>query len=140
VRIRLPVLSLAALWVYSVASAAEPRLVVTTDPQSRPESITVGRDGSLFLGSMTKPVIYQAPKGASPAKVFAPRQRCLFAPRVLPPRPLVLHVDEVVLRYGFIHCSHACFGAGAREGIKVIFAYERTLFRPISSTARLLPT
>jgi sugar lactone lactonase YvrE len=68
---RLAVLSLAVLLVCSGALAAEPKLVVTTDPQSQPESITVGPDGSLFLGSMTKPVIFRAEKGASQAKVFA---------------------------------------------------------------------
>jgi hypothetical protein len=34
---------------FSVA-AAEPGLVVTTDPYSEPESVTVAPDGSLILG------------------------------------------------------------------------------------------
>jgi sugar lactone lactonase YvrE len=67
---RLLVLPLAGL-LASGALAAEPKLIVTTDPQSQPESITVGPDGSLFLGSLTKPVIYRAEKGSSQAKVFA---------------------------------------------------------------------
>jgi sugar lactone lactonase YvrE len=67
---RLLVLPLAVL-LASGALAAEPKLIVTTDPQSQPESITVGPDGSLFLGSLTKPVIYRAEKGSSRAKVFA---------------------------------------------------------------------
>jgi hypothetical protein len=33
------------------AAAAEPGLVVTTDPQPEPESVTVAPDGSLILGS-----------------------------------------------------------------------------------------
>ena len=49
---------------------AEPGLVVTTDPQSQPESITVAPDGALILGSMSKPVIYRAAKGATKAEVF----------------------------------------------------------------------
>jgi hypothetical protein len=44
--------------------------VVTTDPQSQPESVTVAPDGSLFLGSASKPVIYRAAKGATQAQVF----------------------------------------------------------------------
>jgi hypothetical protein len=67
---RLLVLSLAALLVWSVAQAAEPNLIVTTDPQSQPESVTVAPDGSLILGSASKPVIYRAAKGASQAHVF----------------------------------------------------------------------
>ncbi len=54
----------------SAARAAEPRLVVTTEPKSQPESFSQGPDGSLFIGSATKPVIYRAAKGASEAKVF----------------------------------------------------------------------
>jgi hypothetical protein len=64
------VLSLAGLLVCSVAQAAEPKLVVTTDPQSQPESFSQAPDGSLFIGSASKPVIYRAPKDASEAKVF----------------------------------------------------------------------
>jgi hypothetical protein len=33
------------------ASAPEPGLVVTTDPHSEPERVTVALDGSLILGS-----------------------------------------------------------------------------------------
>jgi hypothetical protein len=33
------------------ASAADPGLVVTTDPHSEPESVTVALDGSLILGN-----------------------------------------------------------------------------------------
>jgi hypothetical protein len=50
--------------------AAEPKLVVTTDPGSDPESVTEAPDGSLILGSAAKPVIYRAAKGATEAKVF----------------------------------------------------------------------
>ena len=39
--------------------AAEPKLVVTTDPGSDPESVTEAPDGSLILGSAAKPVIYR---------------------------------------------------------------------------------
>jgi hypothetical protein len=67
---RLFVLSLAALLVCSAVQAAEPQLVVTTDPQSQPESVTVAPDGSLFLGSASKPVIYRAAKGATQAQIF----------------------------------------------------------------------
>jgi hypothetical protein len=68
--LRLSVLSLAALLVCSAAQAAEPKLVVTTEPKSQPESFTVAPDGSLIIGSASKPVIYRAAKGASEAKVF----------------------------------------------------------------------
>jgi hypothetical protein len=56
--------------VCSAAQAAEPRLVVTTEPKSQPESFSQGPDGSLFIGSATNPVIYRAAKGASEVKVF----------------------------------------------------------------------
>lgn len=61
---------LAGLLVCSGALAAEPMLVVSTDPHSQPESVTVAPDGSLILSSATKPVIYRAAKGASQAHVF----------------------------------------------------------------------
>src|SRR5580704_10702629 len=67
---RLAVLSFPALLVSSMAQAAEPKLVVATDPQSQPESVTVAPDGSLFLSSASKPVIYRAAKGASQARIF----------------------------------------------------------------------
>jgi hypothetical protein len=63
-------LAVAALLVCSAASAAEPKLVVTTDPGSDPESVTEAPDGSLILGSAAKPVIYRAAKGETQAKVF----------------------------------------------------------------------
>src|SRR5258708_8728747 len=62
---------LAAMLAFSVAAAAaQPGLVVTTDPHSEPESVTVAPDGSLILGSASKPVIYRAAKGAAQAHVF----------------------------------------------------------------------
>jgi hypothetical protein len=64
------VLSLAALLVCSVVQAAEPKLVVTTEPKSQPESFTQAPDGALIIGSASKPVIYRAAKGATEAKVF----------------------------------------------------------------------
>jgi hypothetical protein len=67
---RLSVLPLAALLICSAAQAAEPKLVVTTESKSQPESFSEGPDGSLFIGSATKPVIYRAAKGASEAKIF----------------------------------------------------------------------
>jgi hypothetical protein len=67
---RISLLSLAALLVCSAALAAEPRLVVATVPQSQPESVTVAPDGSLFLSSASKPLIYRAAKGATQAQVF----------------------------------------------------------------------
>jgi hypothetical protein len=63
-------LAMAALLVCSAGQAAEPKLVVTTDPGSDPESITEAPDGSLILGSAAKPVIYRAAKGETQAKVF----------------------------------------------------------------------
>jgi hypothetical protein len=63
-------LVVAALLVCSTVQAAEPKLVVTTDPGSDPESVTEAPDGSLILGSAAKPVIYRAAKGSSEAKVF----------------------------------------------------------------------
>src|ERR1700753_583672 len=71
---RLSVPSLAALLICSAALAAEPKaepkLVVTTDPQSQPESITVAPDGALFLSSASKPLIFRAAKGESQSHVF----------------------------------------------------------------------
>ncbi len=64
------ILSFAALLVCSAAQAAEPKLVVTTEPKSQPESFTQAPDGSLIIGSASKPVIYRAAKGATEAKVF----------------------------------------------------------------------
>jgi hypothetical protein len=62
---------LAAMLAFSVAAAAaEPGLVVSTDPHSEPESVTVAPDGSLILGSASKPVIYRAAKGVAQAHVF----------------------------------------------------------------------
>ena len=63
-------IGLATLLVWAPLALAEPGLVVTTDPQSQPESITVAPDGALILGSMSKPVIYRAAKGATKAEVF----------------------------------------------------------------------
>jgi hypothetical protein len=64
------VLSLAALLVCSAVQAAEPKLVVTTEPKSQPESFTQAPDGSLIIGSASKPVIYRAAKGATEPKIF----------------------------------------------------------------------
>ena len=63
-------IGLVTLLVWAPLALAEPGLVVTTDPQSQPESITVAPDGALILGSMSKPVIYRAAKGATKAEVF----------------------------------------------------------------------
>src|ERR1700761_3525833 len=63
-------LSVATLFAAPAAQAADPKLVVTTDPGSDPESVTVAPDGSLILGSAAKPVIYRAPKGEKEGKVF----------------------------------------------------------------------
>jgi hypothetical protein len=63
-------LAVAALLACSAAQAAEPKLVVTTEPKSQPESFTEAPDGSLIIGSASKPVIYRAAKGVSEAKVF----------------------------------------------------------------------
>ena len=76
------VLSLAALLVCSVVQAAEPKLVVTTEPKSQPESFSEGPDDSLFIGSASKPVIYRAAKGQSEAKIFIdvpPRAMSVFS-------------------------------------------------------------
>jgi len=54
----------------TAAQAVEPKLVITTDPGSDPESFTEAPDGSLIIGSAAKPVIYRAAKGSSEAKVF----------------------------------------------------------------------
>jgi sugar lactone lactonase YvrE len=67
---RFSVVLLTAVLICSGAVAAEPKLVVSTDPQSQPESVTVAPDGSLILSSASKPVIYRAAKGASQAQVF----------------------------------------------------------------------
>jgi hypothetical protein len=63
-------LAVAVLLACSAAQAAEPKLVVTTEPKSQPESFTEAPDGSLIIGSASKPVIYRAAKGAAEAKVF----------------------------------------------------------------------
>ena len=62
--------AVAALLICSAGQAAEPKLVVTTEPKSQPESFTEAPDGSLIIGSASKPVIYRAAKGATEAKVF----------------------------------------------------------------------
>src|ERR1700744_5686994 len=56
--------------ICSTVRAAEPKLIVTTESKSQPESFSEGPDGSLYIGSATKPVIYRAAKGATEAKVF----------------------------------------------------------------------
>ena len=56
---------LAILLAWGSAASAAPSLVVTTDPHSQPESVTVAPDGSLILSSASKPVIYRAAKGAT---------------------------------------------------------------------------
>jgi hypothetical protein len=61
---------LAVLIAWVCPALTEPGLVVTTDPQSQPESVTVAPDGALILGSASKPVIYRAAKGATKAEVF----------------------------------------------------------------------
>jgi hypothetical protein len=63
-------LLIALLAVSSAMPAALPQATVTTDPKSEPESVTVAPDGSLILGSASKPVIYRARKGETHAKVF----------------------------------------------------------------------
>jgi hypothetical protein len=62
--------ALGALCIWAWPALAEPGLIVTTDPQSQPESVTVAPDGALILGSASKPVIYRAAKGATKAEVF----------------------------------------------------------------------
>ena len=66
--------AVAALLICSAARAAEPKLVVSTDPQSQPESFTEAPDGSLIIGSASKPVIYRSATGFS-ASSQAPRSR-----------------------------------------------------------------
>jgi hypothetical protein len=60
----------AALLACTAGQAAEPKLVVTTEPKSQPESFTEAPDGSLIIGSASKPVIYRAAKGATQPQVF----------------------------------------------------------------------
>jgi hypothetical protein len=62
--------TLAALLVCATAHAVEPKLTVTTDPGSDPESVTLAPDGALILGSAAKPVIYRVAKGEAQGKVF----------------------------------------------------------------------
>jgi hypothetical protein len=62
--------ALGALFVWACSAWADPDLVVTTDPQSQPESVTVAPDGTLILGSASKPVIYRTAKGATKAEIF----------------------------------------------------------------------
>jgi hypothetical protein len=66
--VKLPVA--AVLLALASAAAAAPLAIVATDPQSQPESVTVAPDGSLILGSASKPVIYRAGKGETHARVF----------------------------------------------------------------------
>ena len=86
-------LSLAALLVCSAAQAAEPKLVVTTEPKSQPESFTVTPDGSLIIGSASKPVIYR-PHSPNPKKKPArtilriAHRPCIYAPLVFQTRAL----------------------------------------------------
>ena len=68
--IRIAPLAAVLLVLASAAPAASPQAIVATDPQSEPESVTVAPDGSLILGSATKPVIYRAQKGDTHARIF----------------------------------------------------------------------
>lgn len=58
------------LFAGSAVLAAAPERTVMTDAKSEPESVTMAPDGSLILGSASKPVIYRATKGESQGKVF----------------------------------------------------------------------
>jgi hypothetical protein len=69
-KISLPSAVMAALLVCSSALAVEPKLVINTEAGSDPESFSEGPDGSLYIGSAAKPVIYRAAKGSTDAKVF----------------------------------------------------------------------
>ncbi|MEI9925218.1 MAG: hypothetical protein WDN50_18505 [Bradyrhizobium sp.] len=69
------VLSLAALLICSAAQAAEPKLIVTTEPKSQPESFTQAPDGALIIGSASKPVIYRARQGRDRGEGFHRCQR-----------------------------------------------------------------
>jgi sugar lactone lactonase YvrE len=59
-----------ALMAFLTAAQGAPSEVVTSDPMSRPESITVAPDGSVILGSVAAPIIYRAAPGATTATPF----------------------------------------------------------------------
>jgi streptogramin lyase len=61
---------MALLLAGSAVFAANLLRTVTLEPKSEPESIAAAPDGSLFLGSASKPVIYRAGKGESEGKIF----------------------------------------------------------------------
>ncbi len=65
IRITAAAVCLAALFA-GAASAAD----VTTPKNAQPESLTVGPDGTLILGSASSPKIYRAKKGATTAEVW----------------------------------------------------------------------
>jgi outer membrane protein assembly factor BamB len=69
-RLRLAAAGLIAALACASAAAAAPALVVTSDPHSQPESVTIAPDGALILGSASKPAIYRAARGATRAEVF----------------------------------------------------------------------
>lgn len=58
------------LFLAGSACAASPERMVMTDAGSEPESVTVAPDGTLILGSASKPMIFRAAKGDSQAKIF----------------------------------------------------------------------
>jgi sugar lactone lactonase YvrE len=65
IRITTAAVCLSALFAFS-ATAAE----VATPAGAQPESLTVGPDGTVILGSASSPKIYRAKKGAATAEVW----------------------------------------------------------------------
>lgn len=64
------VLTAAAAILATAPLAAAPADVVPSDPKAGPESLAVGPDGTLYLGSISSPVLSRAKPGETVAKPF----------------------------------------------------------------------
>ena len=60
--------------IFALLACAAPAIaqqtIVPSDPRGNPESLSVGPDGTVYLGSATAPVVYRARKGAATADLF----------------------------------------------------------------------
>lgn len=60
---------LVALLAFAAPALAQ-QTIAPSDPRGNPESLSVGPDGTVYLGSATAPVVYRAKKGAATAELF----------------------------------------------------------------------
>lgn len=69
-RTKLKVFAAAIAILAAAPLAAAPADVVPSDPKAGPESMAVGPDGTLYLGSISSPVLSRAKPGETTAKPF----------------------------------------------------------------------